>query len=104
MNKYFGKILLGSALCASSLAFAGESTSVLSLSDQQMDTVTAGTSRAPSSYNFQSIYQRQGSTTNVNVSPTVGLNVAVLTFGSRQSVTGGNTYQTGGIQVAGNRN
>jgi hypothetical protein len=116
MNKYFGKIIIGSALCASSIAFAGESASTtMVLSEQQMDTVTAGGSTggcgcggsggsshpSASSFTWQSITQRQGDSTNVNVSPTVGLNVAVLTFGSNQSVTGGNTYQRGGTQIAG---
>lgn len=105
MKKYIGKVVLGSVMCVSSMAFAGESTtSAVSLSDQQMDSVTAGTSASSSSFNWQSIYQRQGGTTNVNVSPTLGANLAILTFGGRQSVSGGNTYQTGGIQIAGNRN
>jgi hypothetical protein len=106
MNKYFGKIIIGSALCASSMAFAGESASTtMVLSEQQMDSVTAGgshTSSHPSfsSFTVQSISQRQGDSTNVNISPTVGLNVAVLTLGGNQSVRGGNTYQSGGTQIA----
>jgi hypothetical protein len=105
MKKYIGKIIIGSALCASSIAFAGESASTtMVLSDQQMDTVTAGTGSSyhpsTSSFSWQSISQTQGNTTNVNVSPTVGLNLAVLTFGGSQTVRGGNTYQSGGTQIA----
>lgn len=106
MKKYLSKLAIGSALCASSMAFAAEPASLV-LSDQQMDSVTAGnmghqlppqaSSRSASS---QTISQTQ-STRNVSISPTVGVNVSV--FGSGTQSVGSSTYQSGGTQTATNR-
>jgi hypothetical protein len=96
------KIVLGAALCGSSLAFAAEpASSSMVLSEQQMDVVTAGTGNSSSRNTaINAISQRQGDSTNVSIAPTVGLNVAVLTLGNRQSVTGAKTTQSGGTQTA----
>jgi hypothetical protein len=103
MKKYLSKIVLGSALCASSLAFAGESAPLV-LSEVQMDSVTAGNycppPRPTSTSTYQRISQSQGNTNNVSISPTVGANLAVLSLGSPQTV-GSYTTQAGGTQVAG---
>jgi hypothetical protein len=104
MKKYLSKLALGSALCASSLAFAAEPASSV-LSDQQMDLVTAGNvanSRSPSRVGTrQTINQTQGNTYNVSVSPTVGANIALFNSGN-QSV-GSSTFQSGGTQRATNK-
>jgi hypothetical protein len=107
MKKYLSKLAMGSALCASSMAFAAEPASLV-LSDLQMDSVTAGrmahqlppqaSSRSASS---QIISQTQGNTRNVSVSPTVGVNVSV--FGSGTQNVGSTTYQSGGTQTATNK-
>jgi hypothetical protein len=103
MKKYLSKLALGSALCASSLAFAAEPASSV-LSDQQMDLVTAGrvaNSPSPSRGTRQTINQTQGNTYNVSVSPTVGANIALFNSGN-QSV-GASTSQSGGTQRATNK-
>jgi hypothetical protein len=107
MKKYLSKLALGSALCASSIAFAAEPASSV-LSDQQMDLVTAGhagnQSPSPSSSRGatrQTINQTQGNTYNVSVSPTIGANVALLNSGNQN--VGSRTYQSGGTQSATNK-
>ena len=99
--KYFGKIVLGSALCASSMAFAAEpASSSVVLSEQQMDSVTAGTVSSGSSFSYTrtSITQTQGDTKNVSFSPTIGANLAFFNWGGQN--VGSYTYQSGGTQVA----
>jgi hypothetical protein len=105
MNKYLSKILLGSALSASSLVFAAES-APLALTEIQMDSVTAGTSMQhppprTQTQTRQTIEQKQGSTYNASFSPTVGANLAVINTGGQR--VGANTVQTGGTQTATNR-
>jgi hypothetical protein len=103
MKKYLNKLALGSALCASSIAFAAEPASLV-LSDQQMDSVTAGgmAPHSPPSWSRvatrQTITQTQGNTNNFSVSPTVGVNVSV--FGSGTQNVGSTTFQSGGTQIA----
>jgi hypothetical protein len=103
MNKYLTKIVLGSALSASSLVFAAES-APLALSEMQMDSVTAGTvvhSPPPRTTSTrQTITQTQGDTYNSSFSPTVGANLAFFNKGSQN--VGAYTVQTGGTQVARN--
>jgi hypothetical protein len=101
MNKYLTKIAVGSALCASSLAFAAESTPLV-LSEVQMDSVTAGTTMPPppphTATTSQRITQYQGDTYNASFSPTIGANLALFNTGGQN--VGSYTYQTGGKQVA----
>jgi len=108
MKHYLSKIVFGSALCVSGFAFAAEpAASSMVLSEQQLDSVTAGgnyehphphPTPASRSYTSQSITQTQGSTRNFSVSPTVGVNVSV--FGSGTQNVGSTTYQSGGTQTA----
>jgi hypothetical protein len=108
MKKCLSKLALGSALCASSMAFAAEPVSSV-LSDQQMDLVTAAGnganhSPAPSSSRVitrQTINQTQGDTYNVSISPTIGANVALFNWGNQN--VGSYTYQSGGTQSATNK-
>ncbi|MDB5950789.1 MAG: hypothetical protein JWR65_2644 [Massilia sp.] len=105
MNKHLNKIVLGSALCVSSLAFAAEPAPLV-LSELQMDSVTAGTGtstphRSTSNSTNQRNTQIQGRTTNISVSPTVGANVAILNTGGQN--VGSYTTQSGGTQYASNR-
>jgi hypothetical protein len=101
MNKHVSKIVLGSALCASSVAFAAEQAPMV-LSEVQMDSVTAGTGTyhpaSTSTWTSQTITQTQGNTRNVSFSPTIGANLALFNQGN-QSV-GSYTYQAGGTQFA----
>ncbi|MDB5950788.1 MAG: hypothetical protein JWR65_2643 [Massilia sp.] len=46
-------------------------------------------------------FPTQGNTSNVSISPTVGVNVSV--FGSGTQNVGSSTYQSGGTQTATNR-
>jgi hypothetical protein len=103
MNKYLGKIVLGSALCASSLAFAAEQAPMV-LSEVQMDSVTAGTGtymqpRTSSTYTRQTITQKQY-TDNYAFAPTIGLNLAGVNTGGQN--VGALVYQSGGTQTATN--
>jgi hypothetical protein len=105
MNKYLGKIILGSALSASSLAFAAES-APLALSEIQMDSVTAGTSvpcppPRTTTVTRQTITQTQGDTYNASFSPTIGANLALINTGGQN--VGAYTVQTGGTQYATNK-
>jgi hypothetical protein len=107
MKKYPSKLALGSALCASSIAFAAEPASSV-LSDQQMDLVTAGHAAnqlpLPSSWRGatrQTINRTQGNTYHVSVSPTVRAYVALLNW--RNQNVGSYTYQSGGTQSATNK-
>jgi hypothetical protein len=103
MNKYLSKIILGSALSASSLVFAAES-APLTLSEIQMDSVTAGTSMpypSPRTETRQTITQKQGSTYNASFSPTIGANLALINTGGQN--VGAYTVQTGGTQTATNK-
>lgn len=105
MNKYLTKIVLGSALSASSLVFAAES-APLALSETQMDSVTAGSvvhTPPPRNNNStrQTITQTQGDTYNSSFSPTLGANLAFFNGGNQN--VGAYTVQTGGTQVARNK-
>jgi hypothetical protein len=113
MKKYLKiTIIITSGLCASNLAFAAEpASSSMLLSDQQMDSVTAGGDSdifgidsdifsIPPSWLEPGIHRETGDTTNVSYSPTTKVNIND-TPGSQtqQTVVGAQTTQTGGVQT-----
>jgi hypothetical protein len=101
MKKQIMALIVSSVMSAA--AFAAEpAANPMPLSDSQMDLVTAGT------YSHQSkptttvtrTTQTQNNT-NIGFNPTIGANVAILTFGGGgQNVGANNPQQAGGVQIA----
>jgi hypothetical protein len=101
MKKQIMAVITGAVM--STAAFAAEpAANPMTLSDSQMDVVTAGTNSTPSQPRTNTITRvtQTQNNTNVGINPTVGLNVAVLTFGSGgQNVGANNPQRAGGVQV-----
>jgi hypothetical protein len=100
MKKQILAVIIGSVM--STAAFAVEpAANPKALSDSQMDLVTAGTDSHSSqpTTTVTRVTQTQRNT-NIGINPTLGANVAILTFGGRgQNVGANNPQQAGGVQV-----
>jgi hypothetical protein len=101
MKKHIMAIIVGSVM--STAAFAAEpAASPMALSDSQMDLVTAGTysHQSKPTSSVTKVTQTQNNT-NIGINPTVGANVAILTFGGGgQNVGANNPQKAGGVQIA----
>ena len=98
MKKQIIALIAGSVM--STAAFAVEPAATpKALSDSQMDLVTAGTYHKPAKSTTITKVNQSQTNTNIGINPTIGANVAILSFGGSQNVGAYNPQSAGGVQV-----